>query len=147
VIRLHCFLLAAKQPTTAGDQRSSGVDDPAPAGHAASLANGVTAAAPCVRTLWRVPGTASVDLRSCSLNTAELTVQPEKEATAAEDAKHGAAVPPAPLLLSVRWRRGAPRSDGALARCQLRSKLPLLAAYVRSLEDMAEGGSEARAHP
>ena len=147
VMRLHSFLLAAKQPTAAGHEPSSSSDAPAPAGHAVSLANGVSAASPRVSRLWCVHGTASVDLRSCCLDSAKLAVQPEREAAAAENAQHGAVGPPGPLLLSVQWQSGGHQADGAPSRCQLRSEPPLPAAYVRSLEAMADAGSEVRARP
>ena len=95
------------------------------------------------RALWRVLGSASVILQSCSLSSADLRVQPAREHAAAAAGKQGATAPPAPLLLSVRWRRGAHGSDGAFPRCELHSEPPLLPAYVRSLEAMADGGSEA----
>jgi hypothetical protein len=143
VLRLHCLLHAARQPSPAGAQPSiSGGTAALPAASGAD--NGLPPRQPRPQCLWSVASSASVHLRSCSLAEAELTIQSADDAGSVAHAHHGDSSPvPGLLQLRVRWRSGGPSDAGSrLPRCQLQSEPPVLPAYLRSLEAMADGGSE-----
>ena len=143
VLRFHCFLQAARQTSPAGAQPSLSAHTAAPTA-AIGAANGVPSKQTTPERLWSVPGTASILLQRCSLTGAELTIRSVDDAGSAAHARHSdAAVVPDQLRLTVRWRSSS-MSEGSsrLPRCELCSEQPLMSVYLRSLEAMADAGSE-----